>query len=145
MRLARPGASPPFDLLPQSPVSPRFQWRWTGSPTCCRQMLHFPPRLLRCSGPRAAAAVLMEDPALAGADPLLHHSILGAIASGSVTGGRIASRLGRQVSNPSTLNAVGSVSQDAGDPTQAMPKANPPSAPSTTLNPLSSPASAQLQ
>jgi uncharacterized protein len=36
---------------------------------------------------------------LAGADPLLHHSILGAIATGSVTAGRIASRLGRQVSN----------------------------------------------
>ncbi|MEX2551373.1 MAG: hypothetical protein WD638_14220, partial [Nitriliruptoraceae bacterium] len=35
----------------------------------------------------------------AGADPVLHHSILGVIASGSVTAGKIASRLGRQVSN----------------------------------------------
>jgi uncharacterized protein len=46
-----------------------------------------------------ATTLLAEDPALAGADPLLHHSILGAIATGSVTAGRIASRLGRQVSN----------------------------------------------
>jgi uncharacterized protein len=46
-----------------------------------------------------ATTLLAEDPALTGADPVLHHSILGAIATGSVTAGRIASRLGRQVSN----------------------------------------------
>ncbi len=46
-----------------------------------------------------ATTLLAEDPALAAADPVLHHSILGAIATGSVTAGRIASRLGRQVSN----------------------------------------------
>lgn len=46
-----------------------------------------------------ATTLLAEDPALAGADPALHHSILGVIASGSVTAGKIASRLGRQVSN----------------------------------------------
>jgi AAA+ ATPase superfamily predicted ATPase len=46
-----------------------------------------------------ATTLLAEDPALAGTDPALHHSILGVIASGSVTAGKIASRLGRQVSN----------------------------------------------
>lgn len=46
-----------------------------------------------------ATTLLAEDPALAGADPLLQHSILGAIATGSVTAGRIASLLGRPVSN----------------------------------------------
>jgi uncharacterized protein len=46
-----------------------------------------------------ATTLLAEDPALAGADPALHHSILGVIATGSVTAGKIASRLGRQVSN----------------------------------------------
>ena len=46
-----------------------------------------------------ATTLLAEDPALAGADPALHHSILGVIASGSVTAGKIAGRLGRQVSN----------------------------------------------
>ncbi len=46
-----------------------------------------------------ATTLLAEDPALAGADPALHHSILGVIASGSVTAGKIATRLGRQVSN----------------------------------------------
>ena len=46
-----------------------------------------------------ATTLLAEDPALAGADPALHHSILGVITSGSVTAGKIASRLGRQVSN----------------------------------------------
>ena len=46
-----------------------------------------------------ATTLLAEDPSLAGADPALHHSILGVIATGSVTAGRIASRLGRQVSN----------------------------------------------
>ena len=46
-----------------------------------------------------ANTLLAEDPSLAGADPALHHSILGVIATGSVTAGRIASRLGRQVSN----------------------------------------------
>ncbi|MFO7778772.1 MAG: hypothetical protein R6V28_10490, partial [Nitriliruptoraceae bacterium] len=37
-----------------------------------------------------ATTLLAEDPALAGADPALHHSILGVIASGSVTAGKIA-------------------------------------------------------
>ena len=46
-----------------------------------------------------ATTLLAEDPSLAGADPALHHSILGVIATGSVTAGRIANRLGRQVSN----------------------------------------------
>ena len=46
-----------------------------------------------------ATTLLVEDPALAGTGPALHHSILGVIASGSVTAGKIASRLGRQVSN----------------------------------------------
>jgi uncharacterized protein len=46
-----------------------------------------------------ATTLLAEAPSLAGADPALHHSILGVIATGSVTAGRIASRLGRQVSN----------------------------------------------
>lgn len=46
-----------------------------------------------------ATTLLSEDPALAGADPALHHSIMGVIASGSVTAGKIATRLGRQVSN----------------------------------------------
>lgn len=46
-----------------------------------------------------ATTLLAEDPSLARADPALHHSILGVIATGSVTAGRIASRLGRQVSN----------------------------------------------
>jgi AAA+ ATPase superfamily predicted ATPase len=46
-----------------------------------------------------ATTLLAEDPALAGADPALHHSILGVIASGSVAAGKIATRLGRQVSN----------------------------------------------
>jgi uncharacterized protein len=46
-----------------------------------------------------ATTLLAEDPALAGVDPVLHHSILGAIATGSVTAGRISGRLGRPASN----------------------------------------------
>ncbi len=46
-----------------------------------------------------ATTLLAEDPGLVGADPAIHHSILGAIATGTVTAGRIATRLGRQVSN----------------------------------------------
>ena len=63
-----------------------------------------------------AATLLAEDPALAGADPLLQQSILGAIATGSVTAGRIANRLGRQVSNlvpaPGPLVDAGFVLRD---------------------------------
>ncbi|HEX9765489.1 MAG TPA: hypothetical protein VGA36_01910 [Nitriliruptorales bacterium] len=46
-----------------------------------------------------ATTLLAEDPTLAGPSNLLHHSILGAIANGSVTAGHIANRIGRQVSN----------------------------------------------
>lgn len=46
-----------------------------------------------------ATTLLAEDPTLARANPLLHHSILGAIANGSVTAGRISERVGRPVSN----------------------------------------------
>lgn len=45
------------------------------------------------------ATLLAEDPALSSASPVLHHAILGAIANGSVTAGKIAKRLGRTVSN----------------------------------------------
>lgn len=44
-----------------------------------------------------ATTLLTEDPALASASPVLHHGILGAIATGSVTAGTIAKRLGRSV------------------------------------------------
>ena len=40
-----------------------------------------------------------EDPTHASASPLLHHSILGVIANGAVTAGKIANQLRRQVSN----------------------------------------------
>jgi uncharacterized protein len=46
-----------------------------------------------------ASTLLVEDPALLAHSATLHHSILGAIANGSVTAGRISSRLGRPVSN----------------------------------------------
>jgi hypothetical protein len=47
-----------------------------------------------------ATTLLAEDPTLTAAvTPVLHHSILGAIANGSVTAGRIAKLLGRSVSN----------------------------------------------
>lgn len=46
-----------------------------------------------------ATTLLAEDPMLSAASPALHHSILGAIANGSVTAGRIANRLRRSVSN----------------------------------------------
>ena len=46
-----------------------------------------------------ATTLLAEDPSLAGASPAIHHSILSAIANGSVTAGTIANRLRRSVSN----------------------------------------------
>lgn len=47
-----------------------------------------------------ATTLLAEDPTLTAAvTPVLHHSILGAIANGSVTAGRIAKLLGRSVPN----------------------------------------------
>lgn len=46
-----------------------------------------------------ATTLLAEDPTLSAAGPTLHHSILGAIANGSVTAGKIANRLRRSVSN----------------------------------------------
>lgn len=46
-----------------------------------------------------ATTLLAEDPTLSAASPMLHHSILGAIANGSVTAGSIANRLRRSVSN----------------------------------------------
>jgi AAA+ ATPase superfamily predicted ATPase len=46
-----------------------------------------------------ATTLLAEEPTLSTTSPLIHHSILGAIANGSVTAGRIAKRLGRAVSN----------------------------------------------
>ena len=44
-----------------------------------------------------ATTLLAEDPTLASASPIIHHGILGAIANGSVTAGRVATRLGRSV------------------------------------------------
>lgn len=46
-----------------------------------------------------ATTLLAEDPGLAGANPAIHHSVLSAIANGSVTAGTIANRLRRSVSN----------------------------------------------
>ncbi len=46
-----------------------------------------------------ANTLLAEDPTLAAASASMHHSILGAIATGSVTAGSIANRLRRPVSN----------------------------------------------
>ncbi|MGQ0561025.1 MAG: AAA family ATPase [Gemmatimonadota bacterium] len=46
-----------------------------------------------------ALTLLAEDPTLTAARPTLHHSILGAIANGAVTAGRISSLLKRPVSN----------------------------------------------
>jgi AAA+ ATPase superfamily predicted ATPase len=46
-----------------------------------------------------ATTLLAEDPTLSASSPTLHHSILGAIANGSVTAGRIAKRLRRSVPN----------------------------------------------
>lgn len=48
---------------------------------------------------REASTLLSEDPALGGRSALLHHSILGAIANGSITAGEIAKRVGRPVAN----------------------------------------------
>lgn len=46
-----------------------------------------------------ATTLLAEDPVMAGAGSLLHHSILAAIANGSVTAGSIANQAGKSVSN----------------------------------------------
>lgn len=46
-----------------------------------------------------ATTLLAEDPVMAGAASLLHHSILAAIANGSVTAGSIARQVGKAVSN----------------------------------------------
>lgn len=46
-----------------------------------------------------ATTLLAEDPTLAAGRPMVHHSILGAIANGSVTAGKIANQLRRSVSN----------------------------------------------
>jgi uncharacterized protein len=46
-----------------------------------------------------AATLLSEDPTLSAGSPVIYHSILGAIANGSVTAGKIASRLRRSVPN----------------------------------------------
>jgi len=46
-----------------------------------------------------ATTLLAEDPTLSAGSPTLHHSILGSIANGSVTAGKIANRLRRPVSN----------------------------------------------
>lgn len=46
-----------------------------------------------------ATTLLAEEPTLTVANPVIHHSILGAIANGSVTAGKIANRLKRSVSN----------------------------------------------
>lgn len=46
-----------------------------------------------------ATTLLAEDPTLTTASPTLHHSILGAIANGAVTAGKIGSLLKRPVSN----------------------------------------------
>ena len=48
---------------------------------------------------REATTLLAEDPTVGGKSALLHHSILGAIANGSVTAGGISGRVGRPVSN----------------------------------------------
>lgn len=44
-----------------------------------------------------ATTLLAEDPTIAAANQMLHHSILGVIANGSVTAGAIANQLRRQV------------------------------------------------
>ena len=44
-----------------------------------------------------ATTLLAEDPTLAAGSPMLHHGILGGIANGSVTAGRIAKHLNRSV------------------------------------------------
>lgn len=44
-----------------------------------------------------ATTLLAEDPSLATSSPVIHHSILGAIANGSVTAGKIAKLLKRSV------------------------------------------------
>lgn len=46
-----------------------------------------------------ATTLLAEDPVMAGKGSLLHHSILAAIANGSVTAGSISNQVGRKVSN----------------------------------------------
>lgn len=46
-----------------------------------------------------ATTLLVEDPSLTGSRPSVHHSILAAIANGSVSAGQISKRLGKPVSN----------------------------------------------
>lgn len=46
-----------------------------------------------------ATTLLAEDPTLTVSSPVVHHSVLAAIANGSVTAGRIANQLRRSVSN----------------------------------------------
>lgn len=46
-----------------------------------------------------ATTLLAEDPGFSAVNPALYHAILGAIANGSVTAGKIANQLGRAVSN----------------------------------------------
>lgn len=46
-----------------------------------------------------AATLLSEDPTLSAGSPIIYHSLLGAIANGSVTAGTIANRLRRSVPN----------------------------------------------
>ena len=48
---------------------------------------------------REATTLLAEDPLLGGKNALLHHSILGAIANGSVTASGISSKVRRPISN----------------------------------------------
>ena len=48
---------------------------------------------------REATTLLAEDPSLGGKNALLHHSILGAIANGSVTASGISGKVGRPISN----------------------------------------------
>lgn len=49
-----------------------------------------------------ATTLLAEDPTLSTTSPVLHHSILGTIATGSITAGTIANRLRRSVPNLDT-------------------------------------------
>src|SRR5690606_35745409 len=48
---------------------------------------------------REVLTLLAEDPTVASSRTALHHSILGVIANGSVTAGKISQRLKRPISN----------------------------------------------
>lgn len=48
---------------------------------------------------REAVTLLAEDPTVAGTGSMLHHSVLGVIANGSVTAGSIATGVGKSVTN----------------------------------------------